>query len=51
MFYYAENVTRILLVKFQLNWSILKNLTFEPLYDPLIAYYYTIAYACNMFEI
>ena len=50
MFYYAENVTRILLVKFQLNLSILKHLNFEPLYDPLMTYY-TIAYAYNMFEI
>ena len=41
MFYYAKNVTRILLVKFELNWSILKILTFEPLYDPLMTF-------CNM---
>ena len=37
----AINVTFILLVKFQLNWSILKILTFEPLYDPLMT-------LCNM---
>ena len=36
-----QNVTRILLVKFELNWSILKILTFEPLYDPLMTF-------CNM---
>ena len=50
MFYYAFwechtlwalfNHTCILLVKFQLNWSILKILTFEPLYDPLMTFYY-----------
>ena len=37
----AINFTFILLVKFQLNWSILKILTFEPLYDPLMT-------LCNM---
>ena len=37
----AINVTFILLVKVQLNWSILKILTFEPLYDPLMT-------LCNM---
>ena len=36
MFYHGYNVTRTLLVKFQLNWSILKIETFEPLYDPLM---------------
>ena len=36
LFNRAKNVTRILLVKFELNWSILKTLTFEPLYDPLM---------------
>ena len=40
MFYYAYNVTHILLVKFQLNWSILKILYFERLYDPLMTIYY-----------
>ena len=45
-----KNVTGILLVKFQLNCNILKILTFEPLHDPLMAFY-NIAYACNMFEI
>ena len=40
MFYYGYNVTRILSVKFQLNGSILKILTFEPLYDPLMTIYY-----------
>ena len=42
MFYHGKNVTRILLVKFQLNWSILKILI-EPLYDPLMTCY-NIAY-------
>ena len=32
-FNHAINVTFIILVKFQLNWSILKILTFEPLND------------------
>ena len=27
------------LVKFELNWSILKILSFEPLYDPLMTFY------------
>ena len=36
MFYHGYNVTRTLLVKFQLSWSILKIETFEPLYDPLM---------------
>ena len=40
MFCYAKNVTRIVLVKFQLNFSILKMLTFEPLYDPLMTFCY-----------
>ena len=40
MVYHAKNVIRILLVKFQLNSSILKILTFEPLYDPLMTFYY-----------
>ena len=40
MFYHVKNVTRILLLKFQLCWSILKILTFEPLYDPLMTVYY-----------
>ena len=39
MFYHGYNVTRILLVKFQLNWSILEILTFEPLFDPLMTFY------------
>ena len=40
MVYHALNVTRVLLVKDQLNWSILNMLTFEPLYDTLMAFYY-----------
>ena len=28
-----------LLVKFELNWSILKILSFEPFYDPLMTLY------------
>ena len=49
MFYHGWNVTRILSVKFQLNWSILKILTFEPLYDPLMTFY-NIAYVLSWLE-
>ena len=49
MFYHGYNVTRTLLVKFQLNWSILKILTFEPLYDPLMTCY-NIAYVLSWLE-
>ena len=49
MFYHGWNVTRILSVKFQLNWNILKILTFEPLYDPLMTFY-NIAFVLSWLE-
>ena len=36
-------------VKFQLNWCILKILTFEPIYDPLITFY-NISYILSSLE-
>ena len=49
MFYHGQNVTCILLLKFQVNWRIFKILTFKPLYDPLMTCY-SIAYVLSLLE-
>ena len=49
MFSHGKIVRRILLVNFQLYWSDLKMLTFEPLYNPLMTFY-KIAYVLSCLE-
>ena len=46
----ACNVINIIIYELQLNWNILKCLSFEALCELLMTYY-NVAYDCNVFEV